>query len=928
MIVWGVRRYLRYPLCYEYVMHSRCFFLLLITGPFLLAQSQFSLSTNVVNVTINETCPTSSTCTFGTPVISPSTATVGATGSNFTFTANTGESWLRINSLTSVTASTPSTLSLSVNANGATSGVQDITLTSAASGVRAQVIAVIVNINCTSSANYTTNPCPLFGEGEESGLPAPTAAVSTLTFPLSGTGGLSQNISLGIPASAVSTCNAAGGCKVVVQGVQIGGPSTQNFVVTPVATAATGAPGSFTVTVSSAGLQAGTSYAAAIGFNLYLDSFPQGNGAPQVPTNFFYLGVILNVPPLSITTTTPLTPGTVGVNYSQTLTATGGSPPYTWSIASGALPAGLTLTGNVISGKPTTSGTSNFTLSVTDTNAANAMQSSSLTISPMTPPNISSLSPPSVNVGGPTLTLTINGTGFESGASVFWQNTQATLLSTTYLNSTQLTAVVPASLMATAGNITLTVINPDGSSASATISVTSSNIYYFPQLALGGGYQTTLTYVNYSTQSVTCQTNFYNDTGGPLQILFADDGLVSSRTDNLASGAIIHVQSQEAASSAATDGWATGQCTGPVKASLLYRNYNGSVAQGEASVPASTALTTEFVTFSQGSTGLAWANPSSSPAVLTVTGLNSLGIKVGSTSFTLQPNAHGANNLVNLIGVSNFTGSLQLTSTQPIISLSLNAEAFPVFSSLPPGDLPSNTTLASGTGGTATSNTNFTNTYYFPQLALGGGYQTTLTYVNYSAQSVTCQTTFYNDTGGPLQILFADDGLVSSRTDNLAPGAIIHVQSQEAASSTATDGWATGQCSGPVKASLLYRNYNGTVAQGEASVPASTGPTTEFATFAQGSTGLAWANPSSSPAVLTVTGFNSAGLEVGTTTFSLQPNAHGANNLVNLIGVSNFTGSLQLTSTVPIISLSLNAEAFPVFSSLPPGDLPAGTPLQ
>jgi hypothetical protein len=36
---------------------------------------------------------------------------------------------------------------------------------------------------------------------------------------------------------------------------------------------------------------------------------------------------------------------------------------------------------------------------------------------------------------------------------------------------------------------------------------------------------------------------------------------------------------------------------------------------------------------------------------------------------------------------------------------------------------------------------------------------------------------------------------------------------------------------------------------------------------------------------------------------------------------------VQISSTVPIVSLALNAEAFPVFSSLSPGDLPAGTPL-
>jgi hypothetical protein len=39
------------------------------------------------------------------------------------------------------------------------------------------------------------------------------------------------------------------------------------------------------------------------------------------------------------------------------------------------------------------------------------------------------------------------------------------------------------------------------------------------------------------------------------------------------------------------------------------------------------------------------------------------------------------------------------------------------------------------------------------------------------------------------------------------------------------------------------------------------------------------------------------------------------------------SGFVKITSTLPIISLSLNAEVYPVFSSLPPGDLPSSTPL-
>lgn len=68
----------------------------------------------------------------------------------------------------------------------------------------------------------------------------------------------------------------------------------------------------------------------------------------------------------SITTTT-LPGGKAGDAYSQTLAATG-TAPITWSIESGSLPAGLTLSGNTISGTPTAAGT--FTFTVKASNAA------------------------------------------------------------------------------------------------------------------------------------------------------------------------------------------------------------------------------------------------------------------------------------------------------------------------------------------------------------------------------------------------------------------------------------------------------------------------------------------------------------------------------------------------------------------------------
>jgi hypothetical protein len=72
-------------------------------------------------------------------------------------------------------------------------------------------------------------------------------------------------------------------------------------------------------------------------------------------------------PPLAITTTT-LPDGKVGVSYSSTLAATGGTPPYNWAVTTGTLPDGLALdaAGGVIAGNPTQAQSKTFTITVTD----------------------------------------------------------------------------------------------------------------------------------------------------------------------------------------------------------------------------------------------------------------------------------------------------------------------------------------------------------------------------------------------------------------------------------------------------------------------------------------------------------------------------------------------------------------------------------
>jgi hypothetical protein len=84
---------------------------------------------------------------------------------------------------------------------------------------------------------------------------------------------------------------------------------------------------------------------------------------------------------VSIATASILPSGSVTTPYSQALAAAGGVPPYTWSLTSGALPAGLTLSNaGLISGTPTASGNFNVTAQVQDATALTASRTFSMTV--------------------------------------------------------------------------------------------------------------------------------------------------------------------------------------------------------------------------------------------------------------------------------------------------------------------------------------------------------------------------------------------------------------------------------------------------------------------------------------------------------------------------------------------------------------------
>jgi len=123
-----------------------------------------------------------------------------------------------------------------------------------------------------------------------------------------------------------------------------------------------------------------------------------------------------------------------------------------------------------------------------------------LTVQTLQPPTITSISSTNAIAGGPAFTLTVNGTNFVSGSTVNFSGNAHT---TAFVSSTQLTAAILASDIATAGAFNVTVTNPGGGTSNsvsftvltpqqATQAIINSVNALFSQGVLNGGQDNSL----------------------------------------------------------------------------------------------------------------------------------------------------------------------------------------------------------------------------------------------------------------------------------------------------------------------------------------------------------------------------------------------------------------------------------------------------
>ena len=205
----------------------------------------------------------------------------------------------------------------------------------------------------------------------------------------SSTGTSTGTVTLAIPPSSATTINLTVSSQAGV---------TLTFSSTSIVIAAGQTSQTFTATVQATPAAPNGQVTLTVTATPELETAALG----QIFSNTGELYVTVENPVAISTTSLPS--GTVGATYtSTTLAATGGTPPYTWSIVAGAggLPAGLSFSNTgILSGKPTLAGTYSLTVVVADSASTPSTATRQFTIEVYPALEITTTSPlPSGNYG-------------------------------------------------------------------------------------------------------------------------------------------------------------------------------------------------------------------------------------------------------------------------------------------------------------------------------------------------------------------------------------------------------------------------------------------------------------------------------------------------------------------------------------------------
>jgi hypothetical protein len=367
----------------------------------------------------------------------------------------------------------------------------------------------------------------------------------------------------------------------------------------------------------------------------------------------------------------------------------------------------------------------------------------------------------------------------------------------------------------------------------------------------------------------------------------------------------------------------------PVQSARVFVEYRTGITAGIGTIDAYT--------------GLAIASGSASTASLTYTLRDRDGQIIATGHGSLPPNAHRAKFVHELQDIApdfnlpaNFSGliqygSLEISSTQPVSVLGLrlivNQRAEALLTSTSVADLSQQLTSSP---------------LYFPQLADGGGYTTTVILSNTSGATETGTISISDDDGAPLSVGPVGGTVGSTFSYSIPAGGTFIFQTDGSPSLVRVGSVKVAADSGsnaPVGVGVFSFSPAGILVT-ESGIPSSV-PTTRARLYVDMSnghdTGLAISSPGSEPITVTLQAFDETAGNAGNgpATVNLPANGHVAAFVGQLISglFDGFTGVLDLTSSSPFVPLTLrsltNGRGEFLLTTFPTADLtqPAPTPI-
>jgi hypothetical protein len=228
--------------------------------------------------------------------------------------------------------------------------------------------------------------------------------------------------------------------------------------------------------------------------------------------------------------------------------------------------------------------------------------------------------------------------------------------------------------------------------------------FYFPQVADGGGWKTTIFITNpaaANTSLANVTITFTKSNGTAFNVPFVDSSGAPAGDGNTLGFQVAGGQTRKFVSVGAAPGvdvgFASVTATAPVNGTAVFSQFSGGRLLSEAGVPTSQALARQgiFVDTQGGFyTAVAMANPAAGAANLTLQLMSTEGVQVATTTRVLNPNNHTAAFVHELFqgtpGAQPLVGSLQITGSTAIPAIALRfSPDFSAFTTLPPVSLAS-----------------------------------------------------------------------------------------------------------------------------------------------------------------------------------------------------------------------------------------------